>query len=120
TARGVEVLAIGKVADLFAARGISRSVPTRSDEAGMRAIDEAAAALERGLVFANLVDFDTVYGHRNDVEGFARNLEQFDAWLAGFLGALRAGDLLIVTADHGNDPATPSTDHSREHVPLLA
>lgn len=120
TARGVEVLAIGKVADLFAGRGIGRSVPTRSDEAGMQAIDEAAAALERGLVFANLVDFDTVFGHRNDVAGFARNLEQFDAWLAGFLGTLRAGDLLIVTADHGNDPATPSTDHSREHVPLLA
>jgi len=119
SARGIEVLTIGKVADLFAGRGITRSVPTRSDEAGMRAVSEAAETVARGLVFANLVDFDTVYGHRNDVEGFARNLERFDAWLSGFLGAVRAGDLVIITADHGNDPATPSTDHSREYVPLL-
>jgi phosphopentomutase len=120
TARGVDVVSIGKVADLFGGRGVTRAVPTRSDEAGMAALEQAAASVTRGLVFANLVDFDTVYGHRNDVAGFAANLERFDAWLPSLLGALKPGDLLIVTADHGNDPATPSTDHSREHVPLLA
>ena len=77
------------------------------------------SAVERGLIFANLVDFDTQYGHRNDVEGYAANLERFDARLAALLPRLRDDDLLIVTADHGNDPTTPSTDHSREYVPLL-
>ena len=72
-----------------------------------------------GLIFANLVDFDTLYGHRNDVAGYAANLERFDARLPGLLGALGQGDLLIITADHGNDPTTPSTDHSREYVPVL-
>jgi phosphopentomutase len=73
----------------------------------------------RGLIFANLVDFDTVYGHRNDVAGYAANLEQFDARMPGLLDRLRDDDLLVITADHGNDPTTPSTDHSREHVPVL-
>jgi phosphopentomutase len=76
--------------------------------------------IEDGLIFANLVDFDTVFGHRNDVQGYAANLERFDARLAEVLPRLRPDDLLIVTADHGNDPTTPSTDHSREHVPVLA
>jgi phosphopentomutase len=76
-------------------------------------------SVERGLIFANLVDFDTVYGHRNDVEGYARNIERFDSRLSDLLPSLRADDLLVITADHGNDPTTPSTDHSREHVPLL-
>jgi phosphopentomutase len=74
----------------------------------------------KGLIFANLVDFDTVYGHRNDVKGYAENLERFDGRLRHLLPRFRDDDLLIVTADHGNDPTTPSTDHSREHVPLLA
>jgi phosphopentomutase len=74
----------------------------------------------RGLIFANLVDFDTLYGHRNDPGGYAANLERFDARLAALLPTLRHDDLLIITADHGNDPTTPSTDHSREYVPLLA
>ena len=74
----------------------------------------------RGLIWANLVDFDQLYGHRNDVQGYARNLERFDARLADLLPQLRGTDLLMVTADHGNDPTTPSTDHSREYVPLLA
>ena len=74
---------------------------------------------DRGLIFANLVDFDTVYGHRNDVAGYAANLERFDRRLAALLPALRPDDLLVVTADHGNDPTTPSTDHSREYVPVL-
>ena len=76
-------------------------------------------ATERGLIFANLVDFDTQFGHRNDVAGYAANLERFDARLAELLPRLREDDLLVVTADHGNDPTTPSTDHSREYVPLL-
>jgi phosphopentomutase len=72
-----------------------------------------------GLIFANLVDFDTLYGHRNDIQGYATNLERFDSELAPLLGALNDDDLLVITADHGNDPSTPSTDHSREYVPLL-
>jgi phosphopentomutase len=85
----------------------------------MDRIEAAMATTARGLIFANLVDFDTVYGHRNDPAGYAANLERFDARLAALLPRLAADDLLIVTADHGNDPTTPSTDHSREHVPVL-
>jgi phosphopentomutase len=119
TAAAVPVLAIGKIADLFARRGITRAVPTPSDDAGMDAVGSALRDEEKGLVFANLVDFDTQYGHRNDVAGYARNLEQFDNRLSFLLPRLRETDLLVITADHGNDPTTPSTDHSREHVPLL-
>jgi phosphopentomutase len=86
----------------------------------MDAVVRELGKLERGLIFANLVDFDTLYGHRNDVEGYAANLEQFDARLTNLLPYLHADDLLIVTADHGNDPTTPSTDHSREYVPVFA
>ena len=114
------VIAIGKVEDLFAGRGITRAVHTANDEDGMDHVDCEMDALERGLIFANLVDFDTQYGHRNDVPGFARNLERFDRRLARVLPRLRQDDLLLVTADHGNDPTTASTDHSREYVPLLA
>jgi len=114
------VIAIGKVEDLFAGRGITRAVHTASDEDGMDHVDREMDALDRGLIFANLVDFDTQYGHRNDVPGFARNLERFDRRLARVLPRLRQDDLLLVTADHGNDPTTASTDHSREYVPLLA
>jgi phosphopentomutase len=80
---------------------------------------EAMETTERGLIFVNLVDFDQQYGHRNDVEGYARALEQFDAWLPSCLDKLREADLAILTADHGCDPTTPSTDHSREYVPLI-
>jgi phosphopentomutase len=120
TAHGHVVTAIGKIHDLFAGRGISASHPTRSDDHGMDVLVEQMGRQDRGLIFVNLVDFDTLYGHRNDVAGYARNLERFDARLAALLPALHDDDLLVVTADHGNDPATPSTDHSREHVPLLA
>jgi phosphopentomutase len=85
----------------------------------MNRLLEQMAIVRHGLVFANLVDFDTQYGHRNDVDGYARNLERFDAHLGEVLVRLRDTDLLVVTADHGNDPSTSSTDHSREHVPLL-
>ena len=118
-ASGVPVLAIGKIRDLFTGRGILHPITTPSDEAGMDAVDQALFDVERGLVFVNLVDFDTQFGHRNDVAGYAANLERFDHRLASVLPRLRAEDLLFITADHGNDPTTPSTDHSREHVPLL-
>jgi phosphopentomutase len=119
---GVPVHAVGKIHDLFAGRGTTTSRPTASDDDGMDAVEALVgdASVDRGLVFANLVDFDTQFGHRNDVGGYARNLERFDARLAELLPQLRADDLLIITADHGNDPTTPSTDHSREHVPVLA
>ena len=119
TAADVPVVAIGKIKDLFAGRGITEAHLTASDDEGMRRIEEQMARRDRGLIFVNLVDFDTVYGHRNDVRGYAANLEHFDGKLAHLLPMLRADDLLIVTADHGNDPTTPSTDHSREYVPLL-
>src|SRR5262245_20804279 len=119
TAASIPVVAIGKIQDLFAGRGIGRGFHTASDDEGMDHVERQMAAVDRGLIFTNLVDFDTQYGHRNDVAGYARNLERFDARLAPLLPRLRDDDVLIVTADHGNDPTTPSTDHSREHVPLL-
>jgi phosphopentomutase len=119
TAAGVTVTAIGKVNDLFAGRGIAEAHPTKSDDDGMNRVEAQMAAQDGGLIFANLVDFDTVYGHRNDVAGYASNLERFDERLSRLIPKLRTGDLLIITADHGNDPTTPSTDHSREYVPLL-
>jgi phosphopentomutase len=119
TAHGVPVRAIGKIADLFAGRGIAHAVHTGSDSEVMDAVDADVAGVDEGLIFANLVDFDTLYGHRNDARGYAANLERFDARLGRVLDGLRADDLLVVTADHGNDPTTPSTDHSREYVPVL-
>lgn len=118
-AAGHPVVAIGKIEDLFAGRGMTKAIHTTSDEHGMDAVMAELASTPRGLIFVNLVDFDTKYGHRNDVAGYAANLERFDARVAQVLPALRESDLLIVTADHGNDPATPSTDHSREYVPVL-
>lgn len=119
-AGGVPVIAIGKIEDLFAGRGITRAVHTSSDEHGMDEVERALSDTASGFIFANLVDCDTVYGHRNDPEGYAANLERFDQRLSTVLPRLGAADLLIVTADHGNDPTTPSTDHSREHVPVFA
>ena len=116
---GHHVVAIGKIEDLFAGRGMTSAVHTKSDDHGMDEIESAMAAFDDGLIFANLVDFDTVYGHRNDPAGYAANLERFDARLAAVLPRVRRDDLLIITADHGNDPCTPSTDHSREHVPVF-
>ncbi len=98
---------------------MTTAVHTVSDAHGMDEIERQMAVTDRGLIFANLVDFDTQYGHRNDTAGYARNLEQFDARLARLLPSLRARDVLVVTADHGNDPTTVSTDHAREYVPLL-
>ena len=118
-ASGHEVTSVGKVADLFAGKGISSSNPTKSDADGVDKVEALMASQASGMIFANLVDFDAVYGHRNDVAGYASNLERFDARLPALLSKLRRDDLLVITADHGNDPTTPSTDHSREHVPVL-
>jgi phosphopentomutase len=119
TRSNIPVVSIGKVKDLFAGRGITRAVATASDAEGVDRVLETMSTTSNGLIFANLVDFDTVYGHRNDVEGYAANIERFDQRLPQVLSGLRDTDLLAITADHGNDPTTPSTDHSREHVPLL-
>jgi phosphopentomutase len=119
TAAGQTVHAIGKIQDLFAGRGITTAVHTKSDEDGLNEIEKAIATAGPGLVFTNLVDFDTQYGHRNDPAGYAANLERFDVRLPRLLSSLRERDVLIVTADHGNDPTTPSTDHAREYVPVF-
>ena len=119
THSGIPVIGIGKIGDLFAGRGLLRSTPTSSDADGMEKLRAALDETPTGLVFVNLVDCDTLYGHRNDVAGYAANLERFDERLRELLPLLLRGDLLVVTADHGNDPTTPSTDHSREYVPVL-
>ncbi len=115
----IPVHSIGKIADVFLGRGISSSVKTKSNADGMGRTLEAMRDRDSGLVWVNLVDFDMLYGHRNDVEGYARALEECDAWLPRAMDALSPGDLLLLTADHGCDPTTPSTDHSREYTPLL-
>jgi len=120
TAGGMPVVGIGKIADLFAGRGVTTAVHTHNDMDGLTQTVRALADLERGLVFANLVDLDTLYGHRNDPKGYGADLERIDARVDEVLGRLGATDLMMITADHGNDPTTSSTDHSREVVPLLA
>jgi phosphopentomutase len=116
---GLEVRGVGKISDIFGGRGLTSSHPTRSNDEGISAVVAETAAIERGLVFANLVDFDSSFGHRNDPAGYAGALEAFDVRLPEILDALGDDDIAIITADHGNDPTTPSTDHSRERVPLL-
>ena len=116
---GLPVVAIGKIEDLFAGRGVTSATHTANDDQGIDEVLHAMVSTSRGLIFANLVDFDTQFGHRNDVAGYAANLERVDARLSEVLGALQPHDLLIVTADHGNDPTTASTDHAREYVPVF-
>ena len=116
---GLPVVAIGKVEDLFAGRGITEAVHTSSDDEGVTEIERALERTRNGLIFANLVDSDTQFGHRNQVEGYASNLEQVDGRLEELLPRLGPRDILVITADHGNDPTTPSTDHSREYVPVM-
>lgn len=116
---GQRVVTVGKVDDLFAGRGVSDSIHTRDNDEGQAVLLDLVRDPGEGLVFANLVDFDTLYGHRNDAGGFARALERYDASLAEFLPLLRDDEMLWVTADHGNDPTTASTDHAREYTPLL-
>ena len=116
---GFPVFGVGKIEDIFTGRGVGGAVHTRSDAHG---VDETLAAMkrvERGLIFTNLVDFDTLYGHRNDVPGYAANLEAFDARIPELRALMREDDVLMLTADHGCDPSDTSTEHTREHVPLI-
>jgi phosphopentomutase len=119
-AAGLPTVGVGKISDIFAGRGIGESLHSEGNADGLRLTLEAMARVPRGLLFVNLVDFDMVYGHRNDAPGFARALVELDAWLPAFRAALAPGDAAFITADHGNDPTTPGTDHTRERVPLLA
>ena len=119
-AHDVAVHGIGKIFDVYLGRGILDTVKTKNNADGMARLLEAAGAVPSGLVFANLVDFDQQYGHRNDIEGYGAALEQFDAWLPKFEATLRDDDLVLLTADHGCDPTVPGTDHTREYVPLIA
>ena len=117
---GLDSISIGKIYDIFAGQGFTESYPTSGNEDGM---DKTLSIVKRdfnGLCFVNLVDFDMVYGHRNDVAGYARALTAFDKRLGELLPLLKEEDLLIITADHGCDPSTPSTDHSREYTPMIA
>jgi phosphopentomutase len=117
-AQNVPVYGIGKISDIFLGRGITRSAKTKNNADGMQKTQTAMREQLDGLIFVNLVDFDQLYGHRNDAEGYATALEAVDAWLPNL--PLDEQDLVIITADHGCDPTTPSTDHSREYTPLLA
>ena len=116
---GRRVVTVGKVDDLFAGRGVSDAIHTQDNGEGEAVLLDLAKRSGEGLVFANLVDFDTQYGHRNDPAGFARALETFDATLGELRSRLRGDEMVWITADHGNDPTTPGTDHTREYTPLL-
>jgi phosphopentomutase len=116
---GADVIGIGKINDIFAGQGITQSHPTASNAEGMERIARLWPKADNALLFANLVEFDMLFGHRRDVAGYARALEEFDAWLGEFLLQIKPEDLVIITADHGNDPTFHGTDHTREEVPLL-
>jgi phosphopentomutase len=116
---GRAVIGVGKISDIFAGQGITESFPTDGNAEGMARIGENWERLEDGLIFANLVDFDMLYGHRRDVQGYAAALIQFDEWLGGFMSQIAPSDLVMITADHGNDPTFRGTDHTREQVPLF-
>lgn len=117
---GLPVVGIGKIPDIYAGRGVTESIHTEGNADGLDKMLEAMARVDRGLVFNNLVDFDMLYGHRNNPDGYYACLQEFDRFVPRLEKALRPGDLVLLTADHGNDPTTPSTDHTREHVPILA
>jgi len=120
--RGVPVFGVGKIHDIYNGRGVDEYVTTKNNADGMEKLADAARDRENGLIFCNLVDFDMLFGHRKDVEGFAQSLEEFDVWLASYLPLLKEQDVLMITADHGcdPDPRWETTDHSREYVPILA
>jgi phosphopentomutase len=120
--RNVPVFGVGKIHDIYNGRGVDNYITTKNNADGMIKVSKAVLTRPAGLIFANLVDFDMLYGHRKEVEGFARSLEEFDALLGSFLNELESSDLLFITADHGcdPDPVNPTTDHSREYVPILA
>lgn len=116
---GKDVIAVGKITDIFARHGMTESIFTHSNAEGMEVTMQQAKRDFDGLCFVNLVDFDMIYGHRNNAPGYAQALNEFDLWLGDFLGTLREDDMLMITADHGCDPGDISTDHTREYVPLL-
>ena len=113
------MVGVGKIKDIFAGCGITKAVHTGNNREGMETVLKVMGEVDRGLIFTNLVDFDMLYGHRNDPRGYAKALEEFDAFLPRLEERKEEGDLLVITADHGCDPTTESTDHSREYVPLL-
>jgi phosphopentomutase len=117
---GRQVIGVGKICDLYAGRGLTECLHSDSNSDGMAKFLETVSSLKHGLLIMNLVEFDMTWGHRNDVPGFHRGLREFDGWLPKLISKMGEGDVLLITADHGNDPTTPSTDHSREYVPLLA
>ncbi len=117
--KGYTTVGIGKIDDLYAGEGLDRKLHTTSNAEGMNLLIQQIKMLEKGLILINLVDFDMLWGHRNNPQGFYQELQQFDARLSEILAALSPDDVLVITADHGNDPTTPGTDHSREYVPLL-
>jgi phosphopentomutase len=119
TEAGVPVIGVGKIPDVFDGKGITEGIHTEGNADGLRRTEALLDRVDHGLLFVNLVDFDSQYGHRNDPAGYARALEELDRALPRVLGKLRPGELCAITADHGCDPTTPSTDHSREYVPLL-
>ena len=120
--RGADTIGVGKIADIFAGSGILESWPTQSNAEGMAVIGRLWEEHRETdhFILANLVDFDSLFGHRRDPEGYAACLREFDSWLGAFIPKVEPGDLVILTADHGNDPYHPGTDHTREQVPLLA
>lgn len=117
---GLDVLGVGKIFDIFAGKGVTDTVRTKNNEEGIEKLIERMNRDFEGICFVNLVDFDMVYGHRNDLDGYAKALSYFDSQLPRIISALKDDDILIITADHGCDPSTPSTDHSREYVPMVA
>ena len=116
---GKDVLGVGKIYDIFGGRGLTETFKTKSNSDGLLVVNQLIDRVFDGLCFVNLVDFDSKYGHRNDVLGYTSALNEFDAWLGDAIKNFKDGDILMITADHGCDPSTPSTDHSREFVPLL-
>lgn len=117
--KGLDVISIGKIYDIFSGAGIQKSLPTHNNTEGMQTLLDVQKTDFHGFCFANLVDFDMLYGHRQDIDGYAAALTAFDAWLPEFMGNMQDGDVLMITADHGCDPGDTSTDHTREYVPLL-
>lgn len=116
---GLTTVGIGKIDDLYAGEGLTVKIHTKGNEDGMNVLTEQMKQVDSGLIMINLVDFDMLWGHRNNPVGFHEELQRFDRRLPEFLALTKPGDMLAITADHGNDPTTPSTDHSREYVPLL-
>ena len=116
---GYDVISVGKISDIFAGAGVTESNPSHSNSEGMQITEDIAKRDFSGLCFTNLVDFDMLFGHRQDIDGYAKALSEFDAWLGEFIKTLGEDDTLIITADHGCDPGDTSTDHTREYVPFI-